>query len=196
MQYRLQSRYYSDFNTIDVERLPGRSYFIPYPSRKDLEGVPLLEKRYRSSLVKCLNGDWDFNYYDNPNDLPSEFDSDDLEFGKIDVPSVWQYRGYSHPMYLNVRYPFAYKPPVIPTTQPVKGYFSALDGFKKAPEDEMNHVGLYRTFFEITGTTINNEMRYVLSFLGVCSCIEVHVNGQFAGFSEESHNTAEFDITS
>ncbi|MBP5552244.1 MAG: hypothetical protein J6X41_02580, partial [Spirochaetales bacterium] len=47
-----------------------------------------------------------------------------------------------------------------------------------------------------TGTTINNEMRYVLSFLGVCSCIEVHVNGQFAGFSEESHNTAEFDITS
>ena len=192
MQYRLQSRYYSDFNTIDVERLPGRSYFIPYPSRKDLEGVPLLEKRYRSSLVKCLNGDWDFNYYDNPNDLPSEFDSDSLEFGKIDVPSVWQYRGYSHPMYLNVRYPFAYKPPVIPTTQPVKGYFSALDGFKKAPEDEMNHAGLYRTFFDISEL---KSKKFVLSFLGVCSCIEVHVNGKFAGFSEESHNTAEFDIT-
>ena len=192
MQYRLQGQYYSDFNTIDVNRLPGRSYFIPYPSRAAQEGIPLLEKRYRSALVKCLNGDWDFNYYDNPNDLPSEFDSDSLEFGKIDVPSVWQYRGYSHPMYLNVRYPFAYKPPVIPTTEPVKGYFSALDGFKKAPQDEMNHVGLYRTFFDAGEP---ESKRFILSFLGVCSCIEVHVNGQFVGFSEESHNTAEFDIS-
>ncbi|MBO6000978.1 MAG: hypothetical protein J6P81_04230, partial [Spirochaetales bacterium] len=191
VQYRLQSRYYSDFGTIDVNRLPGRSYFIPYPSRKALEGIPLDEKRYRSPLVKCLNGQWDFNYYDNPNELPLVFESSELQFGKIDVPSVWQYRGFGKPMYLNVRYPFAYKPPVIPTTGPVKGYFSALDGFKKAPSDEMNHVGLYRTFFEVSDIT----KRHVLSFLGVCSCIEVHVNGTFVGFSEESHNTAEFDIT-
>ena len=51
MHYNLQDRYYSDFETIDVNRLPGRSYFIPYPSRESLEGVPLLEKRYRSPLV-------------------------------------------------------------------------------------------------------------------------------------------------
>ena len=192
MQYKLQSQYYSDFSTIDVNRLDGRSYFIPYPSRKAEQGIPLDEKRYRSPLVKCLNGDWDFNYYDDPNELPLEFDSDNLEFGKIDVPSVWQYRGYSHPMYLNVRYPFPYKPPLIPTTEPVKGYFSALDGFKKAPSDEMNHVGLYRTYFDVDDTS----KRHIISFLGVCSCIEVHVNGSFVGFSEESHNTAEFDITS
>ena len=208
MKYRLQDSYYSDFKTIDVSRLPGRSYFIPYPTRSSLEGISLLEKRYRSPLVKCLNGDWDFRYYNDPKDLPLEFDSDAIDFARIDVPSVWQYRGYSHPMYLNVRYPFAYKPPVIPTLEPVKGYFSVLDGFKKAPADEMNHVGLYRTFFDVrstastasTGSTVSKtsngiESRYVLSFLGVCSCIEVHVNGQFAGFSEESHNTAEFDIT-
>ena len=202
VQYRLQSGYYSDFNTIDVNRLPGRSYFIPYPSRSSLQGIALDEKRYRSPLVRCLNGQWDFNYYDNPNELPLQFNSDELEFGSIDVPSVWQYRGYSHPMYLNVRYPFPYKPPVIPTTEPVKGYFSALDGFKRAPSDEMNHVGLYRTFFDVTAVTdvtdvtdVTNRHRFVLSFLGVCSCIEVHVNGNFVGFSEESHNTAEFDIT-
>ncbi len=191
MQYRLQDRYYSDFSKIDVNRLLGRSYFIPYPDRASLDGVSPDEKRYKSPLVVCLNGDWDFNYYDDPKDLPLEFDSDSLAFGKIDVPSVWQYRGYSHPMYLNVRYPFPYKPPVIPTTEPVTGYFSALDGFKKAPEDEMNHVGLYRTFFDVA----DGAKRHILSFLGVCSCIEVHVNGQFVGFSEESHNTAEFDVS-
>ena len=192
MRYRLQDRYYSDFRTIDVNRLPARSYFIPYPSREALEGVGPLEKRYRSPLVRCLNGDWDFIYYNDPKDLPLEFDTVALPFGKIDVPSVWQYRGYSHPMYLNVRYPFAYKPPVIPTLEPVSNYFSVLDGFKKAPEDEMNHAGLYRTFFEVGA---EGSKRYTLSFLGVCSCIEVHVNGHFAGYSEESHNTAEFDIT-
>ncbi len=191
MRYNLQSRHYSDFNTIDVNRLPGRSYFIPYASRTEQEGVPLTEKRYRSSLVRCLNGEWDFNYYDDPNTLPQSFDSDNLEFGKIDVPSVWQYRGYSHPMYLNVRYPFSYNPPVIPTTEPVGRYFSSLDGFKTAPKDEMNHVGLYRTFFDVEDTS----KRFVISFLGVCSCIEVHLNGQFIGYSEESHNTAEFNLT-
>lgn len=192
MHYILQDKHYSNFRTIDVNRLPGRSYFIPYPSREEAEGVDLLEKRYRSPLVRCLNGDWDFLYYNDPKDLPLEFDSESLSFGSIDVPSVWQYRGYSHPMYLNVRYPFAYKPPVIPTLEPVGNYFSALDGFRKAPEDEMNHVGLYRTFFDVTDT----EKCHVLSFLGVCSCVEVHVNGTFVGYSEESHNTAEFDISS
>ena len=191
MRYTLQDKYYSDFNTIDVNRLPGRSYFIPYPSREALKGVSPDEKRYRSPKVKCLNGDWDFIYYDDPKNLPLEFESSGLEFGKIDVPSVWQYRGYSHPMYLNVRYPFTYNPPDIPTLDPVKGYFSLMDGFKQAPEDEMNHVGLYRTFFDVDDTS----KRHIVSFLGVCSCIEVHVNGHFAGYSEESHNTAEFDIS-
>lgn len=208
MHYKLQDQYYKDFSTIDVNRLPGRSYFIPYPNRQSVEAVTTDEKRYKSPLVVCLNGDWDFNYYNDPKTLPLEFDSDKLEFGKIDVPSVWQYRGYSHPMYLNVRYPFPYKPPVIPTTEPVSNYFSSLDGFKKAPSDEMNHVGLYRTFFNIPdrkspnfnsatakSSTKPSSNRYILSFLGVCSCIEVHVNGKFVGYSEESHNTAEFDIT-
>ena len=191
MKYNLQSQYYSDFNTIDVNRLPGRSYFIPYASRAEQEGVPLTEKRYRSSLVKCLNGNWDFKYYNDPKDLSLALDTDSVEFDTIDVPSVWQYRGYSHPMYLNVRYPFAYNPPNIPTTEPVGRYFSALDGFKTAPADEMNHVGIYRTFFDAKDTS----KRHVVSFLGVCSCIEVHVNGQFVGYSEESHNTAEFNLT-
>lgn len=207
MRYSLKDCYYSDFSIIDKNRLEPRSYFIPYPSREAQEGIPLTEKRYKSPLVRCLNGDWDFKYFNDPNKLPLEFDSSDIDFDKIDVPSVWQYRGYSHPMYLNVRYPFPYKPPVIPTTEPVKGYFSLLDGFKKAPSDEMNHAGLYRMFFDVQfeneapaikaldNADAGTKKRYVLSFLGVCSCIEVHVNGIFTGFSEESHNTSEFDIT-
>ena len=43
-------------------------------------------------------------------------DSDAVAFDKLDVPSYWQFRGYGHPFYVNIRYRFPYKPPVIPTT--------------------------------------------------------------------------------
>ena len=43
-------------------------------------------------------------------------DSDAVAFDKLDVPSYWQFRGYGHPFYVNIRYRFPYTPPVIPTT--------------------------------------------------------------------------------
>ena len=43
-------------------------------------------------------------------------DSDAVAFDKLDVPSCWQFRGYDHPFYVNIRCQFPYKPPVIPTT--------------------------------------------------------------------------------
>ena len=46
----------------------------------------------------------------------SVLDSDAVAFDKLDVPSCWQFRGYDHPFYVNIRYRFPYKPPVIPTT--------------------------------------------------------------------------------
>ena len=200
MHYELNSKLCNDFDVLEVGKLPPRSYFIPFVSRKEALSCSLLEKRYSSSLVKVLNGMWDFAYYDNPNDLPLDFDTSKVNFDKIDVPSCWQFRGYGKPAYINLRYAFRYNPPKVPTNEPVKGYFSVLDGFKRAPEGEYNHIGLYRTFFEVE-KVVNVEnvedisKKYVLSFLGVCSCLELYVNGAFVGYSEESHNTAEFDIS-
>lgn len=191
MKYSLRSQYYSDFSTIDINRLPARSYFVPYPDRQSQKDVSIVSKRYGSPLVRCLNGNWDFAYFNDPKDLPEQLNTDAVKFDSLDVPSCWQYRGYGRPMYLNVRYPFAYNPPKIPTTEPVGRYFSYMNAFTKAPEDEMNHVGLYRTFFDVQDLSKD----YIISFLGVCSCIEVHLNGRFIGYSEESHNTAEFNLT-
>ena len=42
---------------------------------------------------------------------------------------------------------------------------------------------------------INAEKRYLLNFEGVDSCLFVYVNHQFAGYSQISHCTSEFDIT-
>ena len=192
MQYKLHQNLCGDFSVFEVNKLKPRSYFIPFSNRAEADSVSLLEKRYKSPSVKVLNGIWDFAYFDNPNELSESIDTETMKFDKLEVPSCWQFRGYGKPAYINLRYPFKYKPPFVPTTKPVEGYFSVLDGFKHAPEGEYNHAGVYRTFFDISDTS----KRYVLSFLGVVSCIEVQVNGTFVGYSEESHNTAEFDISS
>lgn len=44
-------------------------------------------------------------------------DSDAVVFDRLDVPSCWQFRGYDRPFYVNIRYRFPCKPPVIPTTR-------------------------------------------------------------------------------
>lgn len=93
MKYTLNKTNYHSFDVIETNKLPGRSYFIPYPSRRDADGVTMKEKRYKSSKVQCLNGSWDFRFYPVPRELPEILDTDNTTFDKLDVPSCWQFRG-------------------------------------------------------------------------------------------------------
>ena len=74
MKYILNQTNYHDFNTFEVNKLPGRSYFIPYPDRAGADAVTPKEKRYCSEKVRCLNGTWDFKFYPRPAELPMELD--------------------------------------------------------------------------------------------------------------------------
>lgn len=197
MKYTLNTTNYHDFNVIEVNKLPGRSYFIPYPDRVSADAVTPKEKRYASPKVVCLNGDWDFKFYPRPAELPAAFDTDAVSFDTIDVPSCWQFRGYDRPFYVNIRYQFPYDPPNIPKTEKVGKVFSGLGVDQKLslrwkdPGEEYNFVGVYRKTISIEDAS----KRFVLSFLGVASCLDLYVNGQFAGYSEGAHNTAEFDLS-
>ncbi len=197
MKYTLNTTNYHDFNVIEVNKLPGRSYFIPYPDRVSADAVTPKEKRYASPKVVCLNGDWDFKFYPRPAELPTAFDTDAVSFDTIDVPSCWQFRGYDRPFYVNIRYQFPFDPPNIPKTEKVGKVFSGLGVDQKLslrwkdPGEEYNFVGVYRKHIAIEDVS----KKYVLSFLGVASCLDLYVNGQFAGYSEGAHNTAEFDVS-
>ena len=196
MKYQLNRKNYRTFSTIDVNRLTARSYFIPYPDRAAADAVTPLEKRYRSSKVQCLNGDWDFRFYPRPDRLPAVLDTDSMAFDTLDVPSCWQFRGYDRPFYVNYRYQFPYQPPEIPAEKKV-GKVLAFSGKDQGvgprlqdPGEEYNFVGVYRRFVEIQDPSLH----CVISFLGVASCLDLYVNGRFVGYSEGSHNTAEFDL--
>ena len=197
MRYMIDNSHFHAFDVYEVNKLPARSYFIPYPDRAGADAVSLKEKRYASSKVLCLNGDWDFRFYPRPSELPEVLDTDAVAFDTIDVPSCWQFRGYDRPFYVNIRYQFPYKPPVIPTTEKVGRVFSwlgtdqKLSLRRKDPGEEYNFVGVYRKRISVESP----EKRHVISLLGVASCLDLYLNGEFAGYSEGAHNTAEFDLT-
>lgn len=197
MRYQINKQNYHTFETFEVNKLPARSYFIPFSDKIKADAVTILNKRYRSDKVRCLNGNWDFCFFSRPAELPDVLDTDAIAFDTIDVPSCWQFRGYDKPFYVNKRYQFPYNPPVIPKEEPVGKTFyveSGDFGSKPAwatPVEEYNFVGVYRRKFSVDDTKKNR----VITFLGVASCLDLYVNGQFVGYSEGSHNTAEFDLT-
>ncbi|MBR1781215.1 MAG: hypothetical protein IJ751_07440 [Oscillospiraceae bacterium] len=197
MKYQINTSNYHSFDIFEVNKLPARSYFIPYPDRSGADAAAPKEKRYGSSKVRCLNGDWDFKFYPRPAELPAELDTDAVSFDRIDVPSCWQFRGYDRPFYVNIRYQFPFKPPVIPTTEKVGRVFTWMGVDQKIsprwkdPGEEYNFVGVYRRTLEID----DPSKHYVISFLGVASCMDLYLNGSFVGYSEGAHNTAEFDLS-
>lgn len=197
MIYSIDRENYHRFDVMQKNKLPARSYLIPFSTRELADSVDILDKRYGSDKVRCLNGTWDFKFYPQPKEIPFAFNTDAEEFETIDVPSCWQFRGYDRPFYVNTRYQFPFDPPQIPMEEQVKKTFCIAGsdyGIKprwQTPVDEYNFVGIYRkTVFIDTLDKIR-----ILSFLGVASCIDLYINGSFAGYSEGSHNTAEFDIS-
>lgn len=125
--------------------------------------------RYTSERFELLNGEWDFKFYDSIVDLEDDFT--DMTFEKkLPVPANWQLFGYDKPQYTNVNYPIPFDPPYVPDDIP---------------------TGIYQRIYRFS----DDGMRRILTFEGVDSCFYLYINGVFAGYSQVSHHTSEFDIT-
>lgn len=170
MEYSIHRNLHTDFSIFEENKLDARSYFIPFSSVKKLAKTDYKNERYKSDRVIMLSGEWDFAYYEKLSLVPDMFDTDNVSFDKITVPCTWQRTGYDQIAYINTRYPFPKKPPHIPADVA---------------------TGIYRKTVEIKKA----DKRRTLSFLGVAGALAVYVNGEYVGYSEGSHNTAEFDIT-
>ena len=170
MKYTVNKTNFNDFSVFEINKLGGRGYSIPYSSKEVLKKISFKKERTSSDIVKVLSGKWQFRYFKSRNEMPDIIDTDKEAFQTVKVPSTWQRTGYDAPAYINCPYAFDDKPPYVPEEQP---------------------VGVYRKIFEVE----NIDKTYILSFLGVISCLDLYVNGEFVGYSEGAHNTAEFDIT-
>ena len=151
---------------LHINRLDARATIIP-AQKKNV----YFKNKEESSFLTLLNGDYKFAYH-NSDDMPDFYKTDvnDTAWDIIDVPSMWQYRGYGTPTYPNVYYPIPFEPPYVKVENP---------------------VGYYRYEFnvdELTPTAI-------LHFCGVDNAYYVYLNGEQIGFAKGSRIPSEFDVS-
>ena len=169
-----------DLQVNEINRLPLHTLHFAYdPDDFPGTGAEYLDKK-QSMNYMSLDGTWKFNWVANADQRPTDFyktDLDDSKWKNIQMPGNWEMLGYGQPEYVNVgfgwRGHFDQQPPAVPTKD--------------------NHVGSYRREINIPSNW--DGKRVIAHFGSVTSNIYLYVNGQFAGYAEDSKVAAEFDIT-
>ncbi len=165
-------KYYENLNVLHENTMPHRAYYMPASKAMG----SLVHDRENSDRMELLNGNWKFRFYKSIYDLQEKFYEagyDVKEFDEIPVPGIWQNYGYDSHQYTNVRYPIPLDPPYVPQENPCGAYVHQFEYHKdsQAPKAYVN-------------------------FEGVDSCFYVWMNGAYVGYSQVTHATSEFDVTS
>lgn len=154
-----------------------------------------------SSYWKSLDGLWKFHWAPNPDERPKDFyrtDYDVSHWDDIKVPMNWNLAGlqkdgnnkYGDPLYSNQRVIFQH------SWQPMNDWKGGV--MRTPPTNWMtyrnrNEVGSYRRTFSVPADWKGQQI--YLNFDGVDSFFYLYINGKYVGFSKNSRNLAEFDIT-
>ena len=167
---------------LGINKEPAHATLMPYLNLEEA----LVVNRHASSYCRSLNGNWKFNWVAWPNQRPVDFYKQDFDVSgwkEIPVPSNWQVQGYGTPYYRNLGYTFQVDFPHV-MSEPPKN-FTAFE--------ERNPVGSYRRDFDVPA---NWDGRLIfITFDGVDAGFFLWINGQKVGYSTNSRNAAEFDIT-
>ena len=172
------------------------AWFFSFP---DVESARRVLPEY-STLWMSLDGDWKFHWAPDPDRRPADFyraDYDDAGWDQIPVPSNWNVVGlgkdgsqrYGMPLYVNIGVPWWTECKPDDWRQGV---------MRTPPENWMayknrNEIGSYRRHFQLPAGWAGK--RVFLNFDGVDSFFYLWVNGRYVGFSKNSRNLSQFDIT-
>lgn len=171
-----------DPENIGINKEAAHATLMPYASLEEA----LTAKRHSSSFSQSLNGMWKFNWVDWPQKRPVNFyktDYDVSAWKEIKVPSNWQVQGYGTPNYSNFTYIFKKDFP----------HVMGIPSEKYTNFTERNPVGSYRRDFTLPENW--KGRRIFITFDGVDAGFFLWVNGKKVGYSVNSRNAAEFDLT-
>ncbi len=153
-----------------------------------------------SAYWQSLDGTWSFKWVGNPGEREKDFMNpayDVTAWDKVQVPMCWNVQGiqkdgslrWGVPIYSNQRVIFQHKVAV--------GDWKG--GVMRTPPQDWptykhrNEVGSYRRTFSIPANWKDREI--YINFDGVDSFFYLYVNGKYVGFSKNSRNLAQFNIT-
>ena len=170
-----------------INRTAHRATFVPYESTAEMQSdeaynYPWLMPHSNSYL--SLNGQWQFVFASSPDKRPTQediFNSAQLNWQTINVPSCWEMYAYDKPLYVNVEYPFDNNPPYINVKQQYKGQYAD------------NPVGTYLKHFSLPSKW--QGKRVFLHFDGIYGAAYVMCNGKTVGYCQAGNNDAEFELT-
>ena len=166
----LLNEYHENLSIHHVNMMQRRSYYIPFIDAT--EAINIKDRTNQFNFFS-LNGKWDFNYFPSLQLIKDFNHINEINLSdSIDVPSVWQMKGYDYNQYTNVKYPIPYNPPFVPTDNP---------------------CAIYKKEFDFN---IDSEKQdYHINFEGIDSCFYFWINDKFVGYSQISHSISEFDIS-
>lgn len=171
-----------DPQCLGINKEPYHATLMPYVSLQEA----LAANRHASSFYRSLNGQWKFNWVPSPEQRPVYFykpDYDVSSWKEIPVPSNWEVQGYGTPFYRNNGYTIKKDfPHVMSEPDP-----------KYTAYKERNPVGSYRRDFDVPADW--SGRRVFITFDGVDCAFFIWVNGEKVGYSINSRNAAEFDLT-
>ena len=167
---------------LGINKEPAHATLMPYANLQEA----LVAKRHASTFARTLNGNWKFNWVPSPEKRPVDFYKTDYDVSgwkEIAVPSNWEVQGYGTPFYRNYGYTIKKDFPHI-MSEPDPKYTAFT---------ERNPVGSYRRDFDLPADW--SGRRVFVTFDGVDAGFFLFVNGQKVGYSVNSRNAAEFDLT-
>lgn len=165
----------------EINREAMTAHFVPYineayalkqqalPAKLRFDVNPTAERRI------SLDGTWQFLFSKNNDKCPKDFykpEYNTRKWSPIKVPGSWELQGFDAPIYTDTRYPFPANPPHVPT--------------------DYNPVGAYVREFTVPAGW--EGMDVFLDFEGVESAYYVWVNGELAGYAEDSRLPSHFYI--
>lgn len=172
------------------------AYFFPFQHLDNARKV-LPEN---SKFWQSLDGDWKFHWAPDPDSRPKDFyqtEYDVSSWDAIPVPSSWNIYGiqkdgsqkYGTPIYVNQPVIFQHSVKV----DDWRGGVMRTPPANWTTYKDRNEVGSFRRDFEIPQDWDGREV--FISFDGVDSFFYLWINGQYVGFSKNSRNAANFNIT-
>lgn len=171
-----------DPQCLGINKEPFHATLMPYANLQEA----LKADRHASSFCRSLNGKWKFNWVPSPEKRPVDFYKPEYDVSgwkEIPVPSNWEVHGYGTPFYRNFGYTIKRDFPHV-MSEPDSNYTA----FK-----ERNPVGSYRRDFEVPADWA--DRRIFITFDGVDCAFFIWVNGEKVGYSINSRNAADFDLT-
>lgn len=201
-------------DVVEVNRIePHSSETIPYDTVEKAKEGAIDYKPELSDYYKLITGegnDWSLavykniaeaeasgvadNFYKTDYDMQTapKYEGDNTVgtyetayyggFKTVTLPASWQTQGFDFPIYSNITIPWG-------------GVYG--NASTKVPEAPLvtNPVGLYRYELDVDQAWMEENRKVFISFQGVESAMYLYVNGHEVGYSEDSFDAAEFDIT-